>query len=106
MLHCLIIIIIYHNSVTIELLLLKLCVSSKESTLIESPIFSSGEYLGEADNAVETEDGELDDVGPVDTKPDEAGPDDAEPDDAGLYFLLDEVSSYSGLCLTSLALVM
>ena len=52
--------------------------SFKESTLIESPIFSSGEYLGEedADNAAETEDGGLYDVGPVDAKTDDAGTDD------------------------------
>ena len=108
MLHCLIIIIIYHKSVTIELLLLTLCASSKESTLMESPIFSSGEYLVEedTDNAAETEDGGLDDGGQVDAKPDDDGLDDGGPVDAGLYVLFDELPSYSGLCSTSLALVM
>ena len=72
-----------YNSVTIQLLVLTLCVSSKESTLIESPIFSSVEYLDD-DDALDV----------------------AVRDDAGLYVLLDEVPSYSGLCLTSLALVM
>ena len=57
--------------------------TSKESTLIESPIFSSVEYLDD-DDALDV----------------------AVLDDAGLYVLLDEVPSHSGLCLTSLALVM
>ena len=74
-----------YNSVTIQLLVLTLCVSSKESTLIESPIFSSVENL-------EEEDDDALDVAVL--------------DDAGLYVLLDEVPSYSELCLTSLALVM